>query len=1289
MERKQLLPRTLLAAFALLATSTYAAVDPYDMTFAGRGEATTVETVTVENLTQNTSLDLNGTDILRLTSQPTGIEDGARIEITEPILYPNPAQDRGTLVFDATASGQVLVSVADLSGRILNNASFNLEAGRYSISLPAMPTGIYAVAIRGAGTDHTFKWMCVGNGTGADIIALNGADGQPLPIVQTRAVESDAKVVEMLYKEGDLLRFTGTNGNMTTIVTNTPTCSHDITFDFYHCTDATGRHYPIVRAGGMLWMAEDLGYVGNIKVPLMTSAAMWKEYGTTNAKAAYYNYDASTAAEGVYYNYAGALAALPDGWKLPTAGEVDYMVQRLGGYEEAGNRIKAHGKTSLWPTQALDADTISFGAQPYGFLDKAGTFTSYSFMAYYITRSLSNGLPYQFSITNTNGSLDMTKKGSTPPSTGRGYHIRGCRTAPSAYDDMIKIFQAQEPAPTPTTKAIQTRSDEEMFGDGPLGKSYILSADYQKVFVDYSHYSSNAYISQHYEFDYASPTASTATQITITTKESERGYTLKKMAPQSNANGRQNMLTAIWSRPTNAIVTEGITGVGDGSLLTGYGNVKLTSFNSPKGDVTTHTLTLKDGLEFYMPDSKDIINSLSTNYVTMADAAIAVYARHEWYSRHFTLNTADIDQDGVDDIILQVGTTVAIYNGTNYALISSKTFDGNNMRVTVGDIDGDRIPDLAVIRTLNKEQATIEVFKSCDLTKSSFANANMPYGVMNDIKIGNATSNSISSIVCSTRDISSKKPFNIRVFEYDEQSAGKLKQASSTQQTVTDEAQIVMAGNNNITLARFRGSAFPQDIVVKNQCYRYDTDKKTLVNKGAIFNLSRQFIFADNIVAGNFCHNDEGREQLMMVRMWAGFGIASGSSIITSSLGAEIARVDLQSNNTSFTENAKVMSSLSGNTQENDICQTNYTGWGIPGMEDYWFPAWVNGISLSKVCFPSIAAVRFSEPGKVMKFVEHQTTMTEPRIYALLAAPPYFKYKPDGTEYEYAYDRGTSWGKSSLSGGSTGNSSSNAASVILGYEHEFNLPIVGTKVGSIDFETKLQMEWTNSTEQEEIITKTNNFTIIEDDGVVLTAYYYDSYIYEIIGSSNPDEIGGQLSISLPQQPRTMLITLTDYERLAGDNPEIPNLHRLFKHTVGKPFTYPSEKSEIFTNVAGTKILWGASVGGDEFIGAGSGGILERSISLDKQTTQTSAFSFKMEAQLVGTVFGVKAGAGYGYDDTNSTSHTEGEGHTIAGSVAGLRSLGEAGLPDFKWNVCWFQYRMDGQVFPVVYYVVKK
>ena len=322
----------------------------------------------------------------------------------------------------------------------------------------------------------------------------------------------------------------------------------------------------------------------------------------------------------------------------------------------------------------------------------------------------------------------------------------------------------------------------------------------------------------------------------------------------------------------------------------------------------------------------------------------------------------------------------------------------------------------------------------------------------------------------------------------------------------------------------------------------------------------------------------------------------------------------------------------------------------------------------------------------MLKYRDHELTFSEPRIHALIAAPPTYDY---GEDTEPNYDFVTSWGYSTSTSQQTTNSSSVSASLIVGFEQEFNAPLVGTKLGGVEFTTKMEQECSKSTSNTSTISYSQLYEARDDDRVVMQTTPYDNYTYEVVASDNIDEIGGVLNLSIPQKPMTVGLALTDYERYMGSNKYAPDLRTVFRHTIGDPFSYPSTADQIVSNVPDSEILWGNGRWND-FVTTGSGGSVIREIGLDTSTATSASFSFSLESELVMTVGCAKTGVGFGYGNTNETTHEEGEGFTVSACVPGL-APGDTN-PNrkfFDWNLCWYKYQLNGQTFPVVNYVVKK
>lgn len=486
-------------------------------------------------------------------------------------------------------------------------------------------------------------------------------------------------------------------------------------------------------------------------------------------------------------------------------------------------------------------------------------------------------------------------------------------------------------------------------------------------------------------------------------------------------------------------------------------------------------------------------------------------------------------------------------------------------------------------------------------------------------------------------------------------------------------------GNTNITLANFRGPGYPCDIVCGADLWRWnsETEKIEFCDFQVLpFTCNDIWsIFADNIIAADV--DGEGYDKLYYFRNWNTY--ENGNRLMFQGLSE-----------TSFNSTTDISASTlkhyhNFNSDLLKYCDTGKVWNNGDQKQDelmWWFGSgdceWGNNSAICAV---------YDRPGhKVLQYKGHELAFTEPRIYALIAAPPTYDY---GNETEPGYDSSTSWGYSRSTSQQTTNSSSVKSSLIVGFEQEFNAPLVGTKLGGVEFTTKMEQECSKSTSKTSTTSYSQRFNAEDDDRVVMQTTPYDNFTYEVVASDNVDEIGGILSLSIPQKPATIGLALTDYERYVGSDKNSPDLRLVFKHTLGDPFSYPSTADQIVSNVPGSVTLWGNGRWND-FVTTGSGGSTEREIGLDNSTATSAAFTFSVESELVMTVGCAKAGAGFGYGNTNETTHEESQGFTVSACVPGL-APGDtnSNRKFFDWNLCWYKYKLCGQTFPVINYVVKK
>ena len=1277
-----------------------------DITFAAAGDANVVNKVVVENLTQRKALELRGDNILRLSDVPgTGVKE-QKVRFLEPLVYPNPAPAEANVVFTLPKSGKIRVDIFDMQGRLVQNGEFQLEAGDHSIVLPQQDNGMYMVSLRGCGIQYATKWMCMGKRSGQPIrIGNTHIEGLQMKSRTqtnvTKAATETPDVVYMQYNLGDLLRFTGSNGEMTCIVMKTPQRSHTVTFSMYTCKDAAGNCYPIIEAGGLLWMAENLKMVRSSKIALCTEESIWQE-SPNAAQAAYYKYDQNNADRGAYYTYEAAKIALPDGWRLPTAGELEAVTKNLNGSAHAGNALKYKGDGSQWLSYDESLDSVSLSIQPNGSLNPDGTFSGDGLHAYIMTRSAIEGKPMYMELKDGNDSAVMSKQMLAAPRTA--FTVRGVRPALSAYNAITARMLGED---TALANLMLHRQKDGAFDDTPLGENYRISSGEMQLIRENSRGLRMLTTAKGKALRIDSSGAANMQRL------------LKKTEAQRNAKGRSNIVKVTWSEP----LRNGAYERANTSYFNNYsGKLILTVY----GDSTTGYKQLYYDTLPYSHTMPAIDKPQSTIFDNNYGFATGLAEQIEYFTERIHLRCADINGDGIDDIITGVAGNIQIIDGSNYkTLLAERTYSTTNVRVAAGDVNGDDTNDIVVLYETpgstdftKPNTITLEVFckgfnrptlptysqvvmnstgkvkyvKNFTVKKqtvvgytlSEYPTAESYLWNFMDVAVGDVTGDNSNNIVClvsprrsfgttgNTGGIGTIPVFNVSatgssiyVFKYANGSVSPLLTTAIAEPNHNDLA------NCNLRLARLGGFKQPMDIIGVNNIWRWDGKN---FNSAYNFGTDVHWVPSGNMAVGNFNGNAEGRDQVAFNTLY--------TEMITTG------RVESSNNITkNFTVTTLLLSEKSGGFKK-EVHSTATAGsvtYNAPeksGLSGVYFIC-PNAFTNFAMEYPAIAAIRGTESERIYQFESRQYAMSEPRIYALLAAPPYF------ADYDYPYGPPcTSWGKSTSSASGEGRSSSNSASLIFGYEQDITIPMFGAKLGSIDFETKLTYDYTfgdDSTHTTEYGIEYSTFT---DDAVAMQLTPFTIYNYKCVSSANEDEIGSILSISVPGRPANTIITLQDYMLLRADNQSIPDLTKVFHHTPGDPFSYPDDPKQVGSNYGKGGILWGNNNAND-MVATGSGGRITLTITETTETSTIKENSFSLEAQLVVNYLGAKAGFGYGHGETWSTTHTDGVGSVVSAEVLGPTKIGDQNIPNFYWNFCKYNYRLNGQEFPVVNFIVKR
>jgi uncharacterized protein (TIGR02145 family) len=383
--------RYLLLLIALEFCTIFTNAQNYLITFTGTGASTTVSTVKVENLTANTTLTMNGSDILRLTGT-TGINSVENKQSSELKIYPNPASQNSTVEITAPIAGDAILTILDLTGKLIYQSKNYLENGMQDFLLSGLNSGFYLINVKGISYQYSGKLLC--NGKAEGTVTIEKISNRSIANEKSEKIEkTDYKgvptTVDMSYNAGDRIKFTGISGIYSTVKTDIPTEDKTITFNFLACTDGDNITYPIVQIGNQVWMAENLKttkYNDGKEIPNVTDNTAWSAL-TTGAYCVYNNIPSNSVTYGRLYNwYAidnntatkvasnGGKNVCPTGWHVPSDVEWTTHTTYLGGESVAGGKLKETG-TTHWSTPNTGAtnETV-FTALPGGFRDNGGSY---------------------------------------------------------------------------------------------------------------------------------------------------------------------------------------------------------------------------------------------------------------------------------------------------------------------------------------------------------------------------------------------------------------------------------------------------------------------------------------------------------------------------------------------------------------------------------------------------------------------------------------------------------------------------------------------------------------------------------------------------------------------------------------------------------------------------------------------------------------------------------------------------------------------------------------------------
>ena len=374
---------TFILMFAAICPMSLKAQD-YLINFTATGESTVVTSVKVENLTKGTTLEISGSDVLHLTATITGIEPFNANDEKGLNFSPNPLKEFSRMKFTQHESGDVIVAIHDMAGKKIAEKKEFLLPGDHTFRITGINKGIYIVSVSSGKYSVSGKLVSVSSTGGAKDIVYEYEN-----VVTDSKKPADSKginnTVPMLYTSGDQLKVTGTgtgtSGMVATVGMMVPTSNGSYSFNFVSCIDGDDNHYPVVKIGPQVWMAENLKttkYNDNTTLINPTLNLDW--VGLTGGGYCWYNNDVANKPKfGGMYNWTAVASGklCPTGWRMPTIDEWQTLAENTGGSTYSGGNLKETGFL-YWNVPNEGATNQSgFSARAGGYRDSntgAGSF---------------------------------------------------------------------------------------------------------------------------------------------------------------------------------------------------------------------------------------------------------------------------------------------------------------------------------------------------------------------------------------------------------------------------------------------------------------------------------------------------------------------------------------------------------------------------------------------------------------------------------------------------------------------------------------------------------------------------------------------------------------------------------------------------------------------------------------------------------------------------------------------------------------------------------------------------
>jgi uncharacterized protein (TIGR02145 family) len=378
-----------LLLFLMISSASSLIAQNYMISFSGSGQSTIVDSVRVINLSQGTTLTLNGSDTLHLGGT-VGIPE-MRLNPDQMFIYPNPASEWVYVELNAVPNSYVQLNVADLLGRTVLQDVVKLNTGRERYSLSGLNRGVYIISANINGILSTERILIQSNSKfNPSFKEVDQAGNKQESGNEGIYKRFSGSVVSMNYIDGEVIMTTAYSSDYKTVKTFVPTESQTVNYNFVSCTDASGNSYSVVSIGRSVWMAENLKtthFNDGTELPLITNNTEW--LNATGPAYCWYENDFDTygSVYGALYN--GLIVETdnlcPAGWHLPSDSEWASLTGFFGPDSLVGGMLKETGFLH-WNEPNTGATNVGgFTALPGGWRTDGGPFSAIRNYGYWLS----------------------------------------------------------------------------------------------------------------------------------------------------------------------------------------------------------------------------------------------------------------------------------------------------------------------------------------------------------------------------------------------------------------------------------------------------------------------------------------------------------------------------------------------------------------------------------------------------------------------------------------------------------------------------------------------------------------------------------------------------------------------------------------------------------------------------------------------------------------------------------------------------------------------------------------